>query len=171
MIVHTSASLEVLFLTKIFDYWPKSEILSNRKCPTTFPIRPNSLYFKLFSKTIRLQGFDTQTDIHQLAEEIVTKCSLVNPARLPEIEQLLYYLQNRRDGVPDNGLRKEEETAAEVEEASIFELDNYVDLLYEEVADKPEFKNRSLGQISKFLVILAKTVFSPKINISTTIFV
>ena len=40
------------------------------------------------SKTIRLQGFDGQTDIHQLAEEIVAKCNLVNPVRLPEIEQL-----------------------------------------------------------------------------------
>ena len=55
-------------------------------------------YISPVSQTIKLQGFDGQTDIHQLAEEVVTKCSLVNPARLPEIEQLLYYLQNRKDG-------------------------------------------------------------------------
>ena len=32
-----------------------------------------------------------------MAQEIVAKCSnLVHPAKLPEVEQLLYYLQNRR---------------------------------------------------------------------------
>jgi hypothetical protein len=57
------------------------------------------------TKTIRLQGFDMQTDIHQLAEEIVAKCTLVNPVRLPEIEQLLHYLQNRRICVMSQNLR------------------------------------------------------------------
>ena len=64
---------------------------------------------------------------------MVTKCALLNPQRLPEIEQLLYYLQNRRDQVPETAKNR---NSPPPEEASIFDLDNYVDLLYEDVADK-----------------------------------
>lgn len=47
---------------------------------------------------IRVRGLGEGTDIGTLAQQIVAKCSnLVHPAKLPEIEQLLYYLQNRRD--------------------------------------------------------------------------
>ena len=55
-----------------------------------------SRFVEINFELLLIQGFDAQTDIHQLAEEIVAKCSLVNPVRLPEIEQLLHYLQNRR---------------------------------------------------------------------------
>lgn len=87
------------------------------------------------SKTIRLQGFDGQTDIHQLAEEIVAKCNLVNPVRLPEIEQLLHYLQNRRDTYQQSTNQKQEDAGPQ-EEAHFADIDTYVDLLYEEIEDK-----------------------------------
>ena len=35
------------------------------------------------------------TDIAALANEIVEKCKLIHPSKLPEVEQLLYYLQKR----------------------------------------------------------------------------
>ena len=38
------------------------------------------------------------TNIGQLAKEIIDKCKLIHPSKLPEEEQLLYYLQKRKDG-------------------------------------------------------------------------
>lgn len=43
------------------------------------------------------------TDIASLAAEIVDKCSLIPPAKLPELEQLLFYLQKRKDSPPPSG--------------------------------------------------------------------
>lgn len=37
------------------------------------------------------------TDIQTLAWQIVSKCELIAPNRLPELEQILAYLQSRRD--------------------------------------------------------------------------
>ena len=51
-----------------------------------------------FSVRIRVRGLGSGTDIGTLAQQIVAKCNnLVHPAKLPEVEQLLYYLQNRKD--------------------------------------------------------------------------
>ena len=86
------------------------------------------------SKTIRLEGFDAHTDIHQLAEEVVAKCALINPNRLPEIEQLLHYLQTRR--TDPNSPPRRDKIEEPKEEAHFDEIDNYVTLLYEEIEDK-----------------------------------
>ena len=75
--------------------------------------------------------------MRQLAEDIVTKCPLVSPTRLPEIEQLLYYLQTRpvtSSNSPSN--TKSLSESPDAEEANIYDLDNYIDLLYEEIEDK-----------------------------------
>jgi len=126
-VINASIDVHPSFPALIVDYDEVNIVLTSNG--REMPMEPRQC-----SKTIKLQGFDGQTDIHQLAEEVVTKCSLVNPARLPEIEQLLYYLQNRKDGqIASTEAPKVEETQ---EEASIFELDNYVDLLYEEIAEK-----------------------------------
>lgn len=37
------------------------------------------------------------TNIAKLASEVIEKCKLIHPNKLPEVEQLLYYLQNRKD--------------------------------------------------------------------------
>ena len=38
---------------------------------------------------------DSQTDISALAREVINKCKLIHPSKMAEVEQLLYYLQNR----------------------------------------------------------------------------
>ena len=41
-------------------------------------------------KIIRLKSLNNQTDIGTLANEVITKCKLIHPSKLPEVEQLLY---------------------------------------------------------------------------------
>ena len=48
-------------------------------------------------KIIRLKSLNSQTDITALAKEVIHKCKLIHPSKLPEVEQLLYYLQNRKN--------------------------------------------------------------------------
>ena len=43
----------------------------------------------------RLKSLNVSTDISSLANEVIAKCKLIHPSKLPEVEQLLYYLQNR----------------------------------------------------------------------------
>lgn len=45
---------------------------------------------------IRLKSLNTSTDIASLARKVVEECRLISPSRLPEVEQLLFYLQNRK---------------------------------------------------------------------------
>ena len=42
-----------------------------------------------------MTSLNPNTDIAALANEIVEKCKLIHPSKLPEVEQLLYYLQKR----------------------------------------------------------------------------
>ena len=44
-----------------------------------------------------------ETDITTLANEVINKCKLIHPSKVPEVEQLLYYLQNRKDKSSNNG--------------------------------------------------------------------
>lgn len=52
---------------------------------------------------IRIRTLTENTNIGALAREIIDKCRLIHPTKLPEVEQLLYYLQNRKDAEPDVG--------------------------------------------------------------------
>ena len=54
-------------------------------------------------KIIRLKSLNEQTDITTLANEVINKCKLIHPSKVPEVEQLLYYLQNRKDKSSNNG--------------------------------------------------------------------
>lgn len=46
---------------------------------------------------VRVRSLGRNTDIGLLAQEIVNKCSLIPPQKLAEVEQQLYYLQNRKE--------------------------------------------------------------------------
>lgn len=46
--------------------------------------------------SINVKGLGLGTDIQPLAVQIITSCELIQPARLPEVEQLLAYLQKRK---------------------------------------------------------------------------
>ena len=61
------------------------------------------LSIKLTVFRIRVKSLNANTDIATLAKEIIDRCKLIHPSKLPEVEQLLYYLQNRKDGVKGQG--------------------------------------------------------------------
>jgi hypothetical protein len=48
-------------------------------------------------KIIRLKSLNEDTNCAALAKEVVGKCSLIHPSKVEEVEQLIYYLQNRKD--------------------------------------------------------------------------
>uniref|UniRef100_A0A914XR60 Kinesin-associated protein 3 n=1 Tax=Plectus sambesii TaxID=2011161 RepID=A0A914XR60_9BILA len=102
-------------------------------------------------KIIRLKDLNESTDISALAREVVDRCKLIPPSRLPEVEQLLYYLQNRREPKgsagsdrvnrrPINSLGPSadfgELGAVADERASLSKLDEYIEMLYEDVPEK-----------------------------------
>uniref|UniRef100_A0A8C4E8T9 Kinesin-associated protein 3a n=1 Tax=Dicentrarchus labrax TaxID=13489 RepID=A0A8C4E8T9_DICLA len=94
-------------------------------------------------KMIRLKSLNAHTDTSSLARKVVEECRLIHPSKLREVEQLLFYLQNRkhsndsqekkrvspRDFAPYAGVELDEE-------ASINSIDEYVELLYEDVQEK-----------------------------------
>ncbi len=50
-----------------------------------------------------MKSLNANTDIHKLAKEIIDKCKLIHPNKLLEVEQLLFYLQKRKDNTPVKG--------------------------------------------------------------------
>ncbi|XP_072244923.1 kinesin-associated protein 3a [Leuresthes tenuis] len=94
-------------------------------------------------KIIRLKSLNANTDTSSLARKVVEECRLIHPSKLREVEQLLFYLQNRkpsndnqekkrvspRDFAPYAGVELDEE-------ASIGNIEEYVELLYEDVQEK-----------------------------------
>uniref|UniRef100_A0A671VH40 Kinesin-associated protein 3b n=1 Tax=Sparus aurata TaxID=8175 RepID=A0A671VH40_SPAAU len=47
-------------------------------------------------KIIRVKSLSPSTDVGALAKKVVEECKLIPSSRLPQVEQLLYYLQNRK---------------------------------------------------------------------------
>ncbi|KAM9435104.1 kinesin-associated protein 3a [Clarias gariepinus] len=98
---------------------------------------------KACQKIVRLKSLNASTDIGSLARKVVEECKLISPSKLPEVERLLFYLQNRksstdkkekkqikpRDPAPFEGMELDEE-------ANINSIDDYVELLYEDVPEK-----------------------------------
>ncbi|XP_070602911.1 kinesin-associated protein 3 isoform X2 [Erythrolamprus reginae] len=96
-------------------------------------------------KIIRLKSLNANTDISSLARKVVEECKLIHPSKLAEVEQLLYYLQNRRD--TSSAKEKKEKSSKpkdpppfegmEIDEvANINDMDEYIELLYEDIPDK-----------------------------------
>lgn len=89
-----------------------------------------------------MKTLNQNTDIASLAKEVIDKCKLIHPSKLLEVEQLLYYLQNRKDnkiGSSGDGKKKpltdklEDPNIDDINEtANINELDNYAEMLYED---------------------------------------
>ncbi|XP_041849149.1 kinesin-associated protein 3-like [Melanotaenia boesemani] len=100
-------------------------------------------------KIIRVKSLSPTTDLSALAKKVVEECKLIPTSRLSQVEQLLYYLQNRKSS-PVEGKSKEnrEKRTAKPrdltpfegmelnEEASITQVDEYVELLYEGIPEK-----------------------------------
>ncbi|XP_009318988.1 PREDICTED: kinesin-associated protein 3 [Pygoscelis adeliae] len=98
-------------------------------------------------KIIRLKSLNANTDIASLARKVVEECKLIHPSKLAEVEQLLYYLQNRRDASLSRCEKKKEKSSKpkdpppfegmEIDEvANINDMDEYIELLYEDIPDK-----------------------------------
>ncbi|XP_043941205.1 kinesin-associated protein 3 [Protopterus annectens] len=97
-------------------------------------------------KIIRLKSLNSNTDIASLARKVVDECKLIHPSKVAEVEQLLYYLQNRRD----THLSKEKKEkkvskpkdpppfeGMEIDEvANINDVEEYIELLYEDIPEK-----------------------------------
>ncbi|XP_069120818.1 kinesin-associated protein 3-like isoform X1 [Argopecten irradians] len=97
-------------------------------------------------KIIRVKSLNPNSDLSSLAKEIIDKCKLIHPSKLPEVEQLLYYLQNRKESAPTKASGKTQlqempevptYDATEIDEvANINDVDDYMELLYEDVPEK-----------------------------------
>ncbi|CAB1419795.1 unnamed protein product [Pleuronectes platessa] len=100
-------------------------------------------------KIIRVKSLSPSTDVGALAKKVVEECKLIPSSRLPQVEQLLYYLQNRKSSpVEGKAVEKKEKRSVKPreltpfegmelnEEASITKMDEYVELLYEGVPEK-----------------------------------
>ncbi|XP_022608745.1 kinesin-associated protein 3-like [Seriola dumerili] len=94
-------------------------------------------------KIIRLKSLNANTDISSLARKVVEECRLIHPSKLSEVEQLLFYLRSRKQ--PNDNQEKKRisprdftpYTGVELdEEASINSIDEYVELLYEDIQEK-----------------------------------
>jgi len=53
---------------------------------------------------IRVKTLNEKSDVKALAKEIIDKCKLIHPSKILEVEQLLFYLQNRKDTGPAKGI-------------------------------------------------------------------
>ncbi|XP_077572431.1 kinesin-associated protein 3a [Stigmatopora nigra] len=94
-------------------------------------------------KMIRLKSLSSNTDTSSLAQKVVEECHLIHPSKLNEVEQLLFYLQNRRQANDD---QEKSHTSPQDfasyagveinEEASINSIDEYLELLYEDIEEK-----------------------------------
>lgn len=105
---------------------------------------------KACQKVIKLRNIESVTDVSSLAKQVVSSCSLIHPSKLPEIEQLIYYLQNRKevaskaaptqknssDALRDTMQSAQFSSTVVDETASINNMDDYLELLYEEVPNK-----------------------------------
>ncbi|XP_049812415.1 kinesin-associated protein 3 isoform X1 [Schistocerca nitens] len=100
-------------------------------------------------KIIRLKSLNEDTNCAVLAEEVIAKCSLIHPSKLQEVTQLIYYLQNRKDvgnasekvenmrpGSSCSSSDAPSSNDANAEKANINNIEQYVELLYEDIPEK-----------------------------------
>lgn len=64
------------------------------------PVSHALFVFQSCQRIIRLRTLCAQTDTRALAREVVDKCDIIHRSQLAEVEQIIYYLKNRRE--PDN---------------------------------------------------------------------
>uniref|UniRef100_A0A182N1L0 Kinesin associated protein kap n=1 Tax=Anopheles dirus TaxID=7168 RepID=A0A182N1L0_9DIPT len=98
-------------------------------------------------RIIRLKSLNSKTDPAVLAREVVEKCDLIHKSQLCDIEQIIYYLKNRKtveNPVVGTGHQRSVSRiadkpggpAVDTEKASIRNVDDYIELLYEDLAEK-----------------------------------
>uniref|UniRef100_A0A336KQW8 CSON014644 protein n=1 Tax=Culicoides sonorensis TaxID=179676 RepID=A0A336KQW8_CULSO len=102
-------------------------------------------------RIIRLKSLNSKTDCLALAKEVVEKCDLIHASQLQEIEQIIYYLKNRKE--PETLHHHHHHSRAvsssragttssnkmntdEIEKATIRNIDEYIELLYEDLPER-----------------------------------
>ncbi|XP_020716835.1 kinesin-associated protein 3 isoform X2 [Ceratitis capitata] len=114
-------------------------------------------------KIIRLRSLNAKTDPATLAREVVDKCDLIHKSQLADVEQIIFYLKNRKDNagadIADNNSQHHRsavsakrtpatkvnsnsaalspaKTPASNADVSINNIDEYVELLYEDLSER-----------------------------------
>ncbi|KAI9106093.1 kinesin-associated protein-domain-containing protein [Phlyctochytrium arcticum] len=111
---------------------------------------------KAMQKIIRIKALHSGSNLTALAQEVVDKCKLVHPSQTREVEQVLYYLQQRQEGEGGEDAmvsnrewlrrqmvdqKKDDESNKrslddELEPPSVENIEQYIEGLYEEIPDK-----------------------------------
>ncbi|KAL1490398.1 hypothetical protein ABEB36_013103 [Hypothenemus hampei] len=101
--------------------------------------KDNSLHGekKTLKKIIELPMINSRTDCHALAKEVVNQCDLIHHSRIPEVEQIIYYLKKRKlHGTAKGDYLDKNGEVKNAMEANYNNLSDYIDLLYEGTTEK-----------------------------------
>ncbi|EDQ93153.1 uncharacterized protein MONBRDRAFT_22625 [Monosiga brevicollis MX1] len=98
----------------------------------------------LCQKQIRVPALTPKTDVAALAQRILSKCKYIMPSQLGEVEQLLAFLQqrNRASGHNVQAAERAESKrqmlvqAADKEQARLADIDDYIEMLYDDTKSK-----------------------------------
>lgn len=82
---------KVRFIFDIIDYYTNSMSIIDYYIDSV-----NEICLQECQKIIRLKSLNADTNVSLLAKEVIEKCSLIHESKLREVEQLIYYLQNRK---------------------------------------------------------------------------
>lgn len=91
-------------------------------------------------KIIELPMLNTRVDCNTLGKDVLAHCDLIHPSRILELEQIIFYLKKRKlhNNIKDiEVIRK----SGENEKANVNSLNDYIELLYEDVPDKIKGSN------------------------------
>uniref|UniRef100_A0AAF5PNU0 Kinesin-associated protein 3 n=1 Tax=Wuchereria bancrofti TaxID=6293 RepID=A0AAF5PNU0_WUCBA len=84
---------------------------------------------------IQLKDLNERVDTLALARHILQVCSIIPECRIHELEQILYYLQKRHSSSNVN-LSAEGLNVISTSRASISNIEDYIEMLYDEVSEK-----------------------------------
>ncbi|QDZ23509.1 kinesin-associated protein [Chloropicon primus] len=99
-------------------------------------------------KKINVKALNEYSNIPLLAKDVVNKCKLIKDSKVPLVEQLLYKLRDRSTGTLKGGstdedksllkpqLNFQQESGASGSNASIDDLDTYLECMYDSVLEK-----------------------------------
>ncbi|KAJ1564231.1 Kinesin-associated protein 3, partial [Cladochytrium tenue] len=120
----------------VVTYYVQHVFISDDGIPTLGDKRP-------MQKIIRVKSLGPASNLVALASEIIDRCKLIPPSKARDVEQTLYYLQQRQknEGAvwnkkPLEDLRQIDDTDGADEISSMDLIETYVEGLYEELPEK-----------------------------------
>jgi len=98
LIIRISLILLLLSFENSYYRWSIcSKPVASRKYATCFEQMGHIVLLYCFCCRIRVKSLNEKSDLKALAQEIIDKCSLIHQSKILEVEQLLYFLQNRKE--------------------------------------------------------------------------